>query len=197
MNYLAHIALSGDSPEHQVGGFLGDFHRGPLCGQFPASIEVGMIVHRKVDAFVDRQPELQAFLRHFEKPLRRYAGIVADIIYDHILAREWNRYYTLPLNQFCENFYRHLGHYESILPFAARRFLHHAPTLGWLQSYQDVNNLPYILERVGQRLKKPVALNRAIPIFLLHQSHIVQEFHELYPRLQNFVNTSLAEIDLN
>ena len=29
MNYLAHIALAGGDAQHQVGGLLGDFIRGP------------------------------------------------------------------------------------------------------------------------------------------------------------------------
>ena len=80
MNYLAHIALAGANPEHRVGGLLGDFVRGPLSGQLPIAIETGITAHRKLDAFVDQQPEIQLFLRRFEKPMRRYAGIVADVV---------------------------------------------------------------------------------------------------------------------
>lgn len=197
MNYLAHIALSGFKPEHQVGGFLGDFYRGPICGQLPVAIETGIIAHRKLDSFVDRQQELHSFLQRFEKPLRRYAGIVADIIYDHILANEWHHYYDLPLDEFCENFYGHLAKYESLLPSAAKRFLHYAPSVKWLQSYQNPDNLPYILQRVGQRFKQPVALESALPIFFQHQASITQEFRDLYPRLQTFIITKISEIDLN
>jgi len=197
MNYLAHIALSGDNLEYQVGGFLGDFYRGPIRGQLPSAIETGIIAHRKLDAFFDRQQELRTFLQRFDKPLRRYAGIVADIIYDHILSNQWHHYYDLPLNEFCENFYRHLAKHESLLPNAAKRFLHYAPSTKWLQSYQDPDNLHYILQRVGQRFKKPIALEAALPIFFEHQTSITQEFHDLYPRLQAFNVTKITEIDLN
>jgi acyl carrier protein phosphodiesterase len=73
MNYLAHIALAGDNPEYQVGGLLGDFVRGPLIGKYSAAIEAGITAHRKLDAHVDQQPEIQAFLQRFSRPMRRYA----------------------------------------------------------------------------------------------------------------------------
>lgn len=197
MNYLAHIALSGANPQHQVGGLLGDFYRGPTKGQFPAAIEIGIIAHRKLDAYVDRQQEFHCFLQRFEKPLRRYAGIVADIIYDHILACEWHQYYAIPLDKFCHNFYAELANFEPLLPPGAKKFLHHAPSVGWLESYRDVNNLPLILQRVGQRFNKPIALEAALPIYFEHKDSITSEFHRLYPRLQAFIHSIVKEIELH
>ena len=191
MNYLAHIALSGDNPEHRVGGFLGDFIRGPLQGVFPDAIEAGIAAHRKLDAHVDQQPELIDFLSRFKAPLRRYAGIVADLVYDHILASQWSTYYQQPFEEFCQQFYRQLGSHHQLLPPGAQRFLHVAPQVGWLESYRDESNLPLIRERVGSRFKKPVALQDALPVFAEHKEGIEQEFHRLYPRLQQFVNELL------
>ena len=197
MNYLAHIALAGANPEHRVGGLLGDFVRGPLSGKLPAAIEIGITAHRKLDAFVDQQPEMQLFLQRFEKPMRRYAGIVADVVYDHILAREWTQYYQQPLEEFCQEFYAQLAVHENQLPPRAKHFLEHAPRVGWLESYSSAGNLPLILERIGQRFRQPVALQHALSTVSEHQVAISSEFHQLYPRLQVFVHTTLQEIELN
>lgn len=197
MNYLAHIALAGANPEHRVGGLLGDFVRGPLSGQLPIAIENGITAHRKLDAFVDQQPEIQLFLQRFEKPMRRYAGIVADVVYDHLLAREWTQYYQQPLEDFCQEFYVQLAVYGDRLPPRAQHFLEHAPKIGWLESYSNVDNLPLILQRIGQRFRQPVALQDALPIVVQHQAAIRTEFHQLYPRLQKFVHSALREIELN
>lgn len=197
MNYLAHIALAGANPEHRVGGLLGDFVRGPLSGQLPIAIETGITAHRKLDAFVDQQPEIQLFLRRFKKPMRRYAGIVADVVYDHLLAREWTQYYQQPLEEFCQEFYDQLAVYGDTLPPRAQHFLEQAPKIGWLENYSNADNLPLILQRIGQRFRQPVALQDALPIVAQHQAAISSEFHRLYPRLQVFVHTALQEIELN
>jgi acyl carrier protein phosphodiesterase len=198
MNYLAHIALAGDNPQHQVGGLLGDFVRGPLGrGQFPTAVEVGIQAHRKLDHYVDQQPELKLFLQRFESPMRRYAGIVADVFYDHLLARDWQLYYQQPLEDFCQSFYRHLSTYNNELPPRAQLFLERAPTIGWLESYAQAQHLPIILQRIGERLRRPVALQEALPIIEAHGDAIANEFHQLYPRLQAFLNTTLQEIELH
>ncbi|MDG1165917.1 MAG: ACP phosphodiesterase [Porticoccaceae bacterium] len=197
MNYLAHIALAGDNPEHQVGGLLGDFVRGPLRGQYSPAIQAGIYAHRKLDHYVDQQPEIRLFLQRFESPMRRYAGIVADVFYDHLLACDWHQYYQQPLDGFCQDFYRHLGNFGHDLPPRAQMFLERAPSIGWLEGYAEADHLPMILQRTGQRLRRPVALEEALPIIEQHKSAIAEEFHQLYPRLQTFVRTTLQEIDLN
>ena len=198
MNYLAHIALAGDNPQHQVGGLLGDFVRGPLGrGEFPAAVEAGIRAHRKLDHYVDQQPELRLFLQRFESPMRRYAGIVADVFYDHLLARDWLRYYQQPLGDFCQTFYRHLGSFNNELPPRAQQFLERAPSIGWLESYAQAEHLRVILQRIGERLRRPVALQEALPIITAHLDAIDEEFHQLYPRLQTFVSTTLQEIELH
>ncbi|MDB4077162.1 acyl carrier protein phosphodiesterase, partial [Porticoccaceae bacterium] len=79
----------------------------------------------------------------------------------------------------------------------AQHFLEHAPKIGWLESYSNVDNLPLILQRIGQRFRQPVALQDAMPIVVQHQVAIRTEFHQLYPRLQKFVHSALQEIELN
>ena len=86
MNYLAHILLSGDNLDTQVGGLLGDFVKGPLQGQYPESVEEGIFLHRQLDAFTDAQPEVRNLIRTFSTQWRRFAGIIIDIVFDHLLA---------------------------------------------------------------------------------------------------------------
>jgi acyl carrier protein phosphodiesterase len=121
---------------------------------------------------------------------------VADVYYDHLLACEWHRYYQQPLDIFCQDFYSNLGQYSDNLPAGALVFLRRAPQIGWLQSYAHAEHLPMILQRIGERLRRPVPLQNALPVINQHQSGIALEFHQLYPRLQHFMQNSLYEIEL-
>ena len=172
---------------------LGDFVRGPLRGEYPAAIEAGIDAHRKLDAYVDRQPEMQRFVR----PMRRYAGIAADIVYDHLLASNWLRYYPQSLDEFCQSFYGELSRQTGVLPSRAQAFAKQAPKVRWLQSYSDESNLPLILSGVGSRFKKPVALQDALPTVAEYRAEISSDFHHLYPRLQSFMQGTLDQTNLN
>ncbi len=186
MNYLAHIALSGPEREHQIGGFLGDFVKGSLRGERPVAIEQGIALHRQIDRWGDSQPEVANFYRYFDPPWRRYAGIVCDIYFDHLLAKHWQKLRRDELDKFCCQFYTNLAEVFELLPEGAQRFAQTAPKNSWLQGYQYFHHLPVILHRVGQRFKKPVALEQLVNDLSYNHDAIEKDFFSLFPRLQAF-----------
>ncbi len=186
MNYLAHLYLSGENPQRMVGGLLGDFIKGPLRGDFPDTIECGIQLHRQIDVFTDRQPEVQIAIERFSPPYRRFAGILLDLCYDHMLAANWPQYHDRELDIFCQDFYRTLASYHNILPAGAKRFCEVAPRVNWLQNYARFEELEIMLERIGQRFRNPVPLQEAFPFLEQQYPLLEQEFHQLFPRLIEF-----------
>lgn len=186
MNYLAHLYLSGDDPGWMIGGLLGDFVKGPLCGAFPTPVERGIALHRRVDAFTDSQPEVQRAIARFEPPFRRFGGILVDLCFDHFLAADWSRYHPQPLNRFCARFYRALASYPGDLPAGAAHFCEVAPRVNWLENYAEFARLEQMLERIGQRFRTPVPLQLAFPQLQRHYPSLLEEFVLVFPRLVEF-----------
>lgn len=186
MNYLAHIYLSGDHPEVMIGGLLGDFVKGPLRGQLPRAIEEGIALHRKIDVFTDSLPEVKQAVVRIEPPYRRFGGILIDICYDHFLAANWSEFHPQPLGNYCQYFYQMLSEYEHHLPPAAKQFSAIAPKVRWLESYAQMENIEYILERVGQRFRTTVPLNEAFPQLVRDYPLLSQEFSQVFPKIIAF-----------
>lgn len=189
MNYLAHLHLSGPDPETMLGGLLGDFVKGPLQGKYSEKIELGIQLHRKIDVFTDEQPEVRAAIARFQPPMRRFAGIIIDLSYDHFLAANWRQYNQTPLPEYCDSFYRFMAsHYDS-LPAAAQRFSNVAPATQWLESYADVNNLEMMLQRIGQRFRKPVPLDHGFPQILKEYDLLAAEFQQCFARIEKYADS--------
>lgn len=193
MNYLAHLLLSGPSLDIQVGGLLGDFVKGPLQGTYPASVEQGIHLHRQIDSVTNRMPQIASLCALFAPPWRRYAGIVIDITFDHLLAQHWHEHHLIPLDDFCAIFYRHLHSHRNSLPEPARQFSMRAPGLRWLESYVDAELMPVILQRVGQKLRKPVALDETWPLVLAHKDRFMAEFNSVMAELTPFAQRFIAD----
>src|ERR1043165_6125429 len=51
-----------------------------------------IVVHRRIDRYTDAHPDVVAARALFPDGLRRYAGIVLDVHFDHLLARDWPRW---------------------------------------------------------------------------------------------------------
>ena len=93
-----------------------------------------------------------------EPPWRRYAGIVVDVLFDHLLAQQWAQFHHQPLAEACAHFYRALARHRALLPEQARRFSDLAPAQRWLERYDDPGHMDEILERIGRRLRRPLSL---------------------------------------
>ena len=105
MNFLAHcligeIAAEKREPGLIVGGFLGDFIKGPVPDELPSSLATGVRLHRRIDAYSNQHPIIRVSCRRFPQDLRRLAPIFVDIIADHILARHWVSFHEKSIEQF-------------------------------------------------------------------------------------------------
>lgn len=186
MNFLAHILLSGPEPDLQIGGFLGDFVKGPLRGHYPAAVEAGIQLHRSIDAYTDTLPALRE-LRHLLPPhWHRYSGILSDVLHDHLLAQHWERYHSEPLDVFCRRFYRTLAAQQHLLPSNAQRLSQLGLTHPWLQNYSQRETIEEVLIHIGTRLRRPVPLQEALQHIEPHMALYQQVFEGVFPALQVF-----------
>ena len=103
MNYLAHLYLAEDQPGLVIGGFLADFVKGPLRGDYALDIEIGMQLHRKIDTWSDQHGSVKAIRQLLPKEFGRYSGIIADVLVDHVLSASWDSYATDSLEHFAEH----------------------------------------------------------------------------------------------
>ncbi|MBV8636079.1 MAG: DUF479 domain-containing protein, partial [Burkholderiaceae bacterium] len=137
MNYLAHIYLASQSDEAMIGALLGDFAKADYAGAYTPEIEREIAIHRKVDAFTDSHPVVLAAKELFEPGRRRFAGILLDMFYDHVLIVNWTRYSDQPVDELIERFYRALEARRAILPERLQRMLPYMVGQDWLGSYRE------------------------------------------------------------
>lgn len=195
MNYLAHIYLSGDCPETMIGGLLGDFVKGPLRGDLPKTIETGIKLHRKIDVFTDSLPDIKTAINRIEPPYRRYGGILIDICYDHFLATHWPTFHSESLENYCQYFYQVLSEYDHHLPPNAKQFSEIAPKVKWLESYVQMDRLEHVLERVGQRFRTTIPLDKTYPQLLRDYTLLSKEFSRTFPQVITFAESQRAMLN--
>jgi acyl carrier protein phosphodiesterase len=141
MNYLAHIFLARETSETMVGALLGDFVKGENRERYGATIEREISIHRKIDTFTDTHLVVSLAKREIGERKRRYAGILLDVFYDHVLAKTWSSYSAVPLSCFTQGFYEALAAYEQVIPANLRLIV---PTMiqeNWLASYEDFSGV--------------------------------------------------------
>lgn len=187
MNFLAHFHLAWPDDELIAGGLEGDYFKGPLKGQLPRGIERGVRLHRAIDGYTDRHPEVASLRSEFRGSLRRYAGILIDLSFDHFLSRHWHRFAELELAEFNSGIYRSLDQQRECLSPRARRMHARLVEHDLLGMYREWDTIPASAERIGTRFRRDNPFTGIGQELGQRRERLEQAFLAFYPDLVNFV----------
>jgi acyl carrier protein phosphodiesterase len=183
MNHLAHALLAAPDDDVMFGSLIADFLRGAVDPQLAHGVRVGIALHRAVDRYTDAHPEVVAARALFDPPFRRYAGIVLDVWFDHLLARDWNRYAQTGLHVFSHDVQDLLAARATELPPRMQGFARYLRANDLPEAYREVAVIDRVLHGLSQRLSRENPLAQALPIVQMHASAIDRHFAAFFPDL--------------
>ena len=164
MNYLAHSYLSYQKPDLIIGNFIADSIQGNRFDGLTNGIIEGIRLHRKIDTFTDTHPVYLTSKHRFSKDFDKYSGVLMDIIYDHYLAKNFEQYSPLSLQQHADGIYEILKNNHAILPEHAKRFYSYMTERNVLYHYSTIEGIKTVLTHLSGRIRNRFELQLAIPI---------------------------------
>jgi acyl carrier protein phosphodiesterase len=199
MNFLAHLYLSGDDEAVMLGNFMADFVKGRPEDRIPDSpqkegIIRGIRLHRQIDTFTDtHEVVLQSKLR-LRPVYRKYAGVIADMFYDHLLAAHWAEYADLSLNEFAEHTYATLRRNREVFPPEMDRLIHYMITENWLVGYARIEGIDRALRGMSQRTIFESGMEQAASELRANYPLYAREFKIFFPQLIEFSRWHLTQL---
>lgn len=185
MNHLAHLVLAGADPDDRLGALLGDHVKGRLENiALPPGLVRGIELHRRIDAWSDRDPAVTRLLSTFEPPWRRYGGIVLDVLFDRELSRRWGEFCATRRKTFGTEVDALLAGRRAVLPPRLARFSRWAAAVGLWHRLDDRVLLGEIFRLIARRHGREEPLVRGLDVLDAHEDAIAEAFEELFPRLQ-------------
>jgi len=195
MNFLAHISLSGDNPKIMVGNFIGDFVKGRnLLEQFEPEIAQGITLHRAIDEFTDSHPIVVQSKKRLQPTYRHYAPVIVDMFYDHILAKNWNRYHPEPLASFADKTYNTILAHDAILPEQVKYMMTYMTKGNWLLQYAQLEGIERALTGMARRSKYDSKMELAVNDLRNYFELFEDEFTRFFPELQFHSETVLQAL---
>lgn len=186
MNWLAHLHLSGEEPALRVGGLLADFVRGVDLAQLAPDLRAGVELHRRVDRFTDSHPAFRCTRRRLFAHFGHYAGVVADVAFDHVLARDWSHWSAEPLPAFSERVFAELQARDTDLTPALRKAWPRMRSVDLFVSYRTLSGTARALAGLARRTRRGQALESALPQLRRHAAGIERDFCEFFPEIQEW-----------
>lgn len=194
MNFLAHIYLSGTNEGVIIGNFIADGIKGNRYKKFPKDIQKGILLHRNIDTYTDSHPIVRQSTARLHQNYGHYSGVIVDILYDHFLAKNWNRYHDTKLELFVADFYELLRKNFEILPTRIQRMMPYMITDNWLVSYATIPGISKILTQMNMRTKGKSKMNFAILELEEYYDDFENEFTDFFAELIDFSENTLSAL---
>jgi len=185
VNFLAHTLFAQGDAERIAGQFCGDFIRGSDLSNYSEGIQQGIRRHRRIDAYTDQHATVKATHNLFESPVRRFAGIITDVVFDHFLAINWHDYSDVPIEQHVATVHEALNTMHDQLPADLQRFSHFLQQENILLGNLHYSGVELTLERLSRRTPRFAPMAQGAAIAKQNESVLLAAFNDFFPELVN------------
>ncbi len=155
-----------------LANLFGDFVRGRNFSHFPEIIQNGIILHRKIDTYMDQHKSVMELKLKLYEELPKVAGVAVDLFFDHLLARNWDNHHFSSYERFLNDFYMHRSDFEPYLTEEFINFIAVFRERKWLNHYPTSFGLEKSCQGVSSRISFPNKLNDAPSIFYKYEAEI-------------------------
>ena len=185
MNYLGHLALSGENEDVLFGNFIADAVKGNSYHKFNNSIQKGILLHRFIDHFTDTHPVYLKGKRRMYADLPKVSGILLDILYDHILLKKWKDYFVKEPSEFIDSCYEILDAKIDLMPEKIAYMFYYMKKDNWLLNYQFEWGLYKSISGIEKRITPSIDLEAFKTILNENKAAYFSEFDEFFKDILN------------
>jgi len=199
MNWLAHIFISENDIDYRLGNLLADTLKGRAWQGCSNKLLQGMQMHQAIDAFTDAHDCVRCSKARLGNSgyLR---GVVIDIVYDHLLLKNWELYSRQSLQKFIQNFNHHAKVAVSEFPEHANLFVKQLISSNCLTSYNTIEGVQLAFQRIDRRLSDRLRnreLTSTYSVVVEKQIYNIEnDFLSFFPQLIDYFCAKSTESDI-
>lgn len=194
MNFLAHIYLSFDNRDLTLGNFIADHIKGRDYRRYPKPVQDGILLHRAIDAYTDTHPIARSSSKRLHSRHSHYSRVIVDVYYDHFLARNWETYSPVPLEDYTSRFYDMAYASFDILPPGIQGFLPSMVRDNWLLHYADLSGIEKVLKGLDRRAGPRSRMDEAVTDLEKHYREFESEFQHFFEELIIFSRQQIQSL---
>jgi len=194
MNWLAHVFLSENHIEHQLGNLLTDPLKAKAWEGASPRILSGIETHKRIDRFTDSHTLVSQSKMRLAKrgPLK---GVALDILYDYYLSLYWEKFSTVNRVSFLETFRDEAPHAIRGYPDRAQEVIARVVINRQLSSYITMDGVESAFVRIDKRLSERVrrkdTTTRYLPIIIKENDYLEKAFLDFFPELMQEISKDL------
>jgi len=176
-----------------LGNLVADFTRKAKFSDFSSEVQRGIQLHHFIDDYTDSHSLVEEAKALIRPQQSKFSGVVMDIYFDHLLARDYHFWHREPLADFAQNAYQLFNLRKDELPEATVHMLHYMERGNWLLNYASLEGLQRSLKGMSSRTKYPNNMDQASHQLQRVEGQIMPLFSAFYKELVHAVNAWIAK----
>lgn len=176
MNFLGHLYFSNNDLTIMNANLFGDFVKGSDLSKFPEIVKQGIILHRKIDDFIDNHSAV-IDLRHKINPeLPKVSSIAIDLFFDYFLAKKWDNFHEVSLSNFILEFSNFEDHNDSFYSKEFKFVRSKMIQQNWLLNYRKLAGLDFACRGLSRRISFENHLKFGVNVLLNNYEEVENAF---------------------
>jgi acyl carrier protein phosphodiesterase len=183
VNYLAHFYLADPEEDLMFGNYIGDGVKGSDLSSYSETVQRGIRFHRFIDSFTDDHLLVRDAKKFFYPNQAKFSGVVVDVLFDHLLALNWERYAKHDLSEFAQRCYHVIDKHPETLPIRSERFYGYMVSNNILEGYGTEAGIQRVFQGMDSRTKFSSNMSESLIDFRANQEHLNDMFNDFFPEL--------------
>lgn len=183
MNHLVHLFLSGNDAKVIMGNLLYDFLAWKDLQKSDQLLDPGFDLHVMIDTFTDQHQIIKSGTKRLHPHFNKYAPVVVDIYYDHLLYLNWSSYSHIAYPEFSATVYERIRREIHAAPPDIAARLERMVELDWLDSYTSRRGMEFVFSRLTERTRQKKDFSKAVSLLYEHLDDYNREFNIFFPQL--------------
>jgi acyl carrier protein phosphodiesterase len=176
-----------------LNNLFGDFVKGKDLSHFPEEIRQGIYLHRRIDDFIDRFPKVGELQQLMRGDMPKVSSIAIDLFFDHLLAKNWERYHHEKLSVFLDRFYSGIRLDQPLYTEEFKYMVSRMIEMNWIGHYHLLDGLDKMCRGVSSRISFENSLRNGKEVFLKHESAVSQAFEQYMEAAIQKFNVDLSK----
>lgn len=184
MNFLAHSFISRNHHDHiLLGNFFGDSFKGNIKNIASPKVRLGVRLHRNIDRFTDSHENVLKAIRIFREQQGMFSPVVVDMVFDHLLAKNWMYWSDQKLEPYTQHLFTRLNEHSHLIPSRGHIFFPHMSEYNWLLHYSKPQGLHRALSGLDRRVKHPSKMASSLSVLAEVEEELTELFNDFFPQL--------------
>jgi acyl carrier protein phosphodiesterase len=197
MEILLNAHFSCHNPETMVGSFLGGNYVNNHNNKFAPNIEHGQLISFSIDEFIENHPVCQKSLDLLSPRARKYNRIILRLYYDHLLAKNWDKYSDVDYNTFCNEILSVLKTQNHFFPYKPKRVANRIIKKNLVSKLGTINGLNEYVQDMTRYNSYNSSITESIGDLVKNYDSFNKDFETIFPEMEQAISYKTEKILLS